>query len=90
LIDQTSLPIVLKPKPATVRLEVVDRGGRLLKWMVMVDSHDGSWIVVVGGHGWTVMMDHGGGWPWWIVMIGHEGSWSMAKVTMDNNQGHDR
>ncbi|KAJ5265300.1 hypothetical protein N7524_006318 [Penicillium chrysogenum] len=28
----TSLPIVLKPKPATVRLEVVDRSG--LKWLV--------------------------------------------------------
>jgi hypothetical protein len=27
LIDQTSLPIVLKPKPATVRLEVADRSG---------------------------------------------------------------
>jgi polygalacturonase len=38
---ETSLPIVLKPKPATVRLEVVDRGGRLLKWIVMVDSHGG-------------------------------------------------
>jgi hypothetical protein len=47
---KTSLPIVLKPKPATVRLEVVDRGGRLLKWMVMVDSHNRSWVMVVGGY----------------------------------------
>ena len=52
MIDQTSLPIVLKPKPATDRLEVVDRGS-LLKWMVTVDVRgEWSWWVTMGDGGW--------------------------------------
>jgi hypothetical protein len=66
----TSLPIVLKPKPATVRLEVVDRSGGL-KRCIEVD-------------GWIGLLDQSADCPEAEARHGQAGSglleWSVEAV----------
>jgi hypothetical protein len=61
----TSLPIVLKPKPATVRLEVVATSG----WFVVVDSYLTSLPIVLKLKG-PPRSD----WKWFIELV-YRGGW---------------